>query len=137
MRSAVASSSGPPFHNRSPIRVPSASRPTYQVSGTSRTSTSGSTATSIDSMCRTKRAMTQKAVAKRDHQLEIFARIRIRDPLDLVRIDAAAGIRMERRMERALGGACLERRGQFRSTKISLEKRVGDDEPAACRPVEE
>ena len=56
----VASSSSSPFHSRSPIRVPSASRPTYQVNFTSRSSVSGSISTSTPSRCAIQRRITSR-----------------------------------------------------------------------------
>ena len=60
----VASSSSSPFHSASPIRVPSASRPTYQVNFASRISVSGSISTSTASRCAIQRSIASPSACK-------------------------------------------------------------------------
>ena len=78
-----------------------------------------------------------EAVAKREHQAPVLARIGIGDRRDLGRRDRAARIGEQRRVQGSLRHAGIGGRRQLRSRQIGLEELVADDESAAFLAVEQ
>jgi len=81
--------------------------------------------------------VTDEPVAKRRHQGPILARVGIRDRRDLGSGDRTARIAEQRRVQAALGDACIRRRCKLGPREIGLEELIRNQEAAAVIAVEQ
>jgi hypothetical protein len=83
------------------------------------------------------RLVAGEAIAERDHQAPILARIGIRNRRNLGGPDRPARVDEQRRVQAALCDAGVRRRRQLRPREIGLEELVGNDEAASGVTVEQ
>jgi hypothetical protein len=81
--------------------------------------------------------LSQKPVAKSDHQFPILSGIIIADRRNLSAGDAAAGGSEQGRIQFPLGSTGIGRRKQFRSRKVDFKKFIGHQQAAAGVAIDE
>ena len=81
--------------------------------------------------------MIDEVVAKRSHHGPVLARVSISDLSDLGGSDRPARIGEQRRVQGALGNACVRRRRKLRPRKIGFEKLIGHKQAAAAVTIKQ